>query len=150
MRREIVQKWTCQRSGDCCLTPALVCTPQEVAAMRAAKDLPLDIEPISDALVRINTPHGCPYLAREMGGQSVCTIYEARPYNCRRFGCFRPDPKTEPYEVGGPLGCRNLSDRLDSSRLVFEQYRTMQRIAQRDWANHKGWLLTPLDNARCE
>ena len=81
----------------------------------------------------------CPLL----NADNTCSVYPVRPYNCRRFGCFRPDVKTETYEPEGldtdnlRLGCANLSDRL-GHRGVRRQYALMQRHAQR-WALKHGW-----------
>jgi Fe-S-cluster containining protein len=80
----------------------------------------------------------CPFLATDSEGHATCGAYAARPYNCRRFGCYRPDPSTEAYDAGGPLGCRNLSDRLDTSPAVVEAYRQAQTHAA-EWAAAHGW-----------
>ena len=84
----------------------------------------------------------CPLLRMD-GAVATCTVHDIRPYNCRRFGCFRPDPTTEPY-VAEPLdlpnlrlGCANLSDRL-SNRAVRRAYAKLQRKAQQ-WALKHGW-----------
>lgn len=98
----------------------------------------LDVRPLTDRLVEVRTPNGCPFLTREISGQAACSIYEARPFQCRRFMCLRPDPTTEPFEVGGPLGCRNLSDRLDDSQHAMTFYQSHQRRAQK-WARTMGW-----------
>lgn len=86
----------------------------------------------------IMTPGGCPLLTRELDGKASCSIHEQRPYNCRRFICFRPDPATEPYETGGPLGCLNLTDRLTDSLHALTFYESNQRRAQ-VWAKAHGW-----------
>lgn len=84
----------------------------------------------------------CPLLRMD-GAVATCTVHDIRPYNCRRFGCFRPDPAHEPY-IAEPLdlpnmrlGCANLSDRL-SNRAVRRAYAQLQRKAQR-WATAHGW-----------
>ncbi len=109
--------------------------------MHAARpDVPMTLEPIAGtSAVRFLTVGGCPFLARELDGKATCTIHAARPFACRRFMCGRPDPETEPFEMGGPLGCRNLSDRLESSYHFAAFYRTNQRHAQREWAESHGW-----------
>ena len=84
----------------------------------------------------------CPLL-RWVGSMAVCSVWRVRPYNCRRFGCFRPDVSSEPYESEsldlerGRLGCTNLSDRL-ADRGVRRAYARMQRRSQR-WADAHGW-----------
>lgn len=70
---------------------------------------------------------------------TTCTIYEHRPYNCRRFICLRPDPDDEPLETGGPLGCFNASERILLNRDARRFYAHHQRKAQR-WADAHGWL----------
>lgn len=140
--RPTVPKWTCQRSGDCCLAPtSITVTPQELAAMQAARpEVSVQSEPIDGrpGFVRLITIGGCPYLTRELDGKATCTIHAARPYQCRRFICGRPDPDTEPFEIGGPLGCRNLSDRLESSYQFAAFYESNQRRAQK-YAREMGW-----------
>lgn len=75
----------------------------------------------------------------------TCLVYEHRPYSCRRFACMRPDPKTEPFEVGGPFGCKNLSDRIATSRAALRRARHIEKRAQR-WANQHGWKETPRES----
>lgn len=142
-RREIAHPWRCQREGDCCLVRQLVVTRDEVAAMQAADPQPLNVEPHERGFLRIVMPAGrCVYLKRELDGQATCGIYEARPFQCRRFMCLRPDPKTEPWEGSGPLGCRNLSDRLAESRYAMTFYESNQRRAGK-WALAHGWTKAP-------
>jgi Fe-S-cluster containining protein len=75
----------------------------------------------------------CPFLE-----SSRCSIYPIRPYNCRRFGCFRPDPRREPFEPSGPFGSLNFSDRFATSRIVRRAAQALQRKA-RAWAVRHGW-----------
>lgn len=56
-----------------------------------------------------------------------CSIYEHRPFNCRRFACVRED-YTQPYDPQG----RELT-REQRRRLIV-----IQRHAQR-WARSHGW-----------
>ncbi len=124
-------------------------TPQEAIEVRDARpDLTLRWYQHPDPKFVYLRGQPCPLL--RMDGQlAVCTVHHVRPYNCRRFGCFRPDPATEPYEAEpldldrGRLGCANLSDRL-GNRAVRRAYAKMQRKAQR-WALTHGWTqdLTP-------
>ena len=85
----------------------------------------------------------CPLLRMD-GTVATCTVHDIRPYNCRRFGCFRPDPATAPYQAEPldlhnlRLGCANLSDRLPN-RAVRRAYAQLQRKAQR-WAVTHGWV----------
>lgn len=92
-----------------------------------------DVNPTHVAL----KAHPCPFYLFK-----TCTVYEVRPYNCRRFGCMRPDPKTEPFEESpkGILGCANLGDRIRMSRVARRMGELMQRKAQR-WARRHGWAI---------
>jgi Fe-S-cluster containining protein len=89
----------------------------------------------------------CPLLTQDGQGLATCTVHDIRPYNCRRFGCYRPDPEKEPYEPESfdlhraRLGCANLSDRIAQSRPVRRDYARRQRKAQR-WALQHGWTAT--------
>ena len=130
--------WTCHRSGDCCLGPSVVITPEEQAALEQARpDVPVWTEPRPDGFVTWKQPHGCPMLARDVDGKARCTAYEVRPLNCRRFHCFRDEG--EPFRGGGPLGCQNLTDRLTSNRHALAFYRTAQRFAHKEWGAAHGW-----------
>jgi hypothetical protein len=119
-------------------------TPRELAALQAARpEVSVTADPIEGRTdlvrMRMKATGGCPYLARALDGTASCTVHAVRPYQCRRFMCGRPDPSTEPFEVSGPMGCRNLSDRIESSYQFAAFYRTNQRHAQRDWAEPMGW-----------
>ncbi len=71
-----------------------------------------------------------------------CTVYPVRPYQCRRWGCFRPDPKTEPLIVDhGFLGAKNTRERFEQSRTVRREFKLMEHKAQR-WALKHGWTGT--------
>jgi hypothetical protein len=67
-----------------------------------------------------------------------CLVYKDRPYNCRRFACMRPDPKTEPFEVDSQGRCRNMWDRFHTSRQARRALIHIQQKAQR-WARKMGW-----------
>ena len=142
--REIAVPWTCGRSGDCCTqTPAVVMTQAERAEIDAAVP---DVAPTlvwsahpTDPRRTLLRAGPCPLLTRDADGAASCSVYAVRPYVCRRFMCGRPDPAREPFEAGGPLGCVNLTDRLEQSLRFYEHYRTTQRHAQREWAAPHGW-----------
>lgn len=84
----------------------------------------------------------CPFLE----GQNRCTVHDIRPYNCRRFGCLRPDPRSEPLVMAplspilhyGTVGCSNLRERLMQSRVARRIYALLQRKGMR-WALKHGW-----------
>lgn len=104
----------------------------------AGKGLAWSKDPSSDKWAMRALP--CPLLDASGG----CSIYDIRPYNCRRFGCFRPDPKTEPFEEDpnassdGILSCLNFSERFAASRIVRRAAVALQRKAQK-WALAHGW-----------
>ena len=87
----------------------------------------------------------CPFLEYP-AGLPTCIVHEARPYNCRRFGCLRPDVKAEPLQMAplapvlkyGNIGCVNLRERLLQSRVARRIYGLLQRKGQR-WALKHGW-----------
>lgn len=140
-RRDVATKWTCQRDGTCCMGPQLVVTLQELDAMLNADPRMLTIETNDGhpGFAKILIPNGCPFLKRELDGKATCGIYEARPVNCRRFMCLRPDVTTEPFEHGGPLGCLNLSDRVHDSLHALTFYQANERRAMKQWGHAHGW-----------
>lgn len=56
----------------------------------------------------------------------ACTVYDARPFNCRRFACQRTDYATQAYD-------RGPQTRQDRRQLIV-----IQRHAQR-WGRSHGW-----------
>jgi len=137
--RPIAADWHCQREGSCCrLTPAVVMTPAERDLLLARRpDLTTRFRSAQPGFVQLQA-RPCPLLAQDAAGRAVCTVYEVRPYACRRFGCYRPDAASEPYEQGPDGECRNLVDRVFQSRDVRRAYALQQRKAQR-WALRHGW-----------
>ena len=151
-QRPISLPWQCKRSGSCCRSVSqIVMTPQEAILIRDARpDLSLKWYQHADRRFVYLKGKPCPCLGSDDQGLAVCTVWAVRPFNCRRFGCYRPDTEAEPYEPEpldvehGRLGCANLSDRLAQSRAVRRDYALKQRKAQR-WARAHGWPddLTP-------
>lgn len=142
-KRPIEPGWQCKRSGDCCQqVPQIVMTREEADELKKVASTSLTFYRHLDARFVYLKGQPCPLLGWE-GKKAVCTVWAVRPYNCRRFGCFRPNPAEEPYEAEpldlsrSRLGCANLSDRL-TDRQVRREYVKMQRHAQR-WANKHGW-----------
>ena len=132
-KRLVVLPWHCSKSADCCQGPRLVMTRQEHALLEATTHRSLLTEPAPRGLVAmLGAP--CPMLK-----DNLCSVYPVRPYNCRRFGCYRPDVTKEPFEKGTveQLGCVNLADRLGDRR-VRRDYALNQRKAMR-WARKMGW-----------
>lgn len=135
-KRLVVIPWTCHQTGDCCRIPQLVMTVEEARLLQdACSDpkslswLPVQYQPKFVALV---CGGQCPFLV-----DNRCSVYDIRPYNCRRFMCLRPDPASEPLESDG-RGCANLSDRVQDSREALRFYNLNQRKAQR-WGRQHGW-----------
>lgn len=133
--RPIDPNWTCQHSGECCTLPAeVVMTREEWEMLKPSIPLGVDVvfRDVNEKFIALKA-QPCP-----LHIFNRCTVYEVRPYNCRRFGCMRPDPKTEVFELGGPLGCKNLSERVEKSRDARRQAIRMQHKAQR-WGRKHGW-----------
>jgi Fe-S-cluster containining protein len=125
--------WTCAQTGDCCTVP-VVMTPAEARGLVAATSTELHwrIGPGDKvSLVRTDTDATCPLL----GPDRRCTVYAARPYNCRRFACLRD--QGEALVPGGPLGCQNAERRM-GDRQARRQVIQIQRKAQ-VWARKHGW-----------
>jgi Fe-S-cluster containining protein len=137
--RPIAADWTCQRDGACCRFPAaVVMTPAERDLLLARRpDLADRFVPHTPGYVQLRA-RPCPLLETDAAGRAACTVYDVRPYSCRRFGCYRPDPASEAYEEGPDGECRNLVDRVMQSRDVRRAYALQQRKAQR-WALRHGW-----------
>lgn len=123
--------WKCQREGDCCTKPLeVVMTRQEAAALThaAPREIALKFRPIDELFVALKAAP-CPLYVF-----GSCLVYEARPYNCRRFVCLRPDPKAEPFELDGG----NLMKRVKVSRPARRLAQRIQNKAQ-GWAIKMGW-----------
>jgi Fe-S-cluster containining protein len=76
-------------------------------------------------------PHADPRFVRLLAAPcplyaNGCTVYDVRPYNCRRFACQRTDYDTQAYDQGPQT-------RQDVRQLVV-----LQRHAQR-WGRTHGW-----------
>lgn len=138
--RPVDPQWKCQRFGECCTIPReVVMTKQEAAVLvhHAPKEIVMHFRPIDETFVALKAGP-CPLYAFQ-----TCLVYDYRPYNCRRFACMRPDPTSEPWEAGGPLGNRNLGDRVlpqspGYSRAARRLYERIQRKAM-GWAHKYGW-----------
>lgn len=148
--RPVVDNWKCHQSGDCCKHQSAVrVTGQEKEYLERVLTVgqlyKLNWRQIDTNMWEWDG-RPCPLLGEGANGKMVCTIHEHKPYNCRRFACMRPDPKTEPFQPAplspylkyGNIGCANLRDRLVSSRVARRTYALIQRKAQR-WAVKYGW-----------
>jgi len=130
------EKWSCHQTGDCCRAiSAIRMSTQEAELLKDRADrVTLRWTPTDDPGFVELQAQPCPFLE----GNS-CSVYDIRPYNCRRWGCFRPDPQSEPLEPDlGFLGCANARVRFYRDRAVRRQLQHMERDAQR-WALRHGW-----------
>jgi Fe-S-cluster containining protein len=105
---------------------------------RRSKDVgavPLHFRKTQEHFVALQA-HPCPLYDAET---KACTVYDIRPYNCRRFACLRPHPDREPW-LSDPLSgaCVNRDDRLRRSRIARRLLRVIQEKAQ-PWARAHGW-----------
>jgi len=126
--------WRCAMTGDCCRqTAAVVMTDSERAVLeqsgKNAPDAPtlVWLDPPAPGMQALKAAP-CPLLDAE----GRCSVYESRPFNCRRFGCFRQDG--EPYYEAAQL----LAFRTETDNAVRSQRKSMQRAA-RPWAEAHGW-----------
>lgn len=136
--RPVDKDWSCQGSGDCCTIPkALVMTTSEAEALvhAAPREITMQFDRTEEKGFVSLRVGPCPLFAF-----GKCLVYEMRPYNCRRFACMRPDPKTEVFEPTGELGCMNLEVRVKTSRVAYRLAQKIQRKAQR-WAMTHGWAV---------
>ncbi len=127
--------WECSRTGDCCHD--VVMTKQEWAGIQARRpDAPLPT-PHKDARF-VEYVGTCPLLTEK----KQCSVYDVRPMNCRRFGCFRPNVNVEPltYDRGGVgvLSCVNARVRFYENKEVRKQALRMEKKAQK-WGSKHGW-----------
>jgi hypothetical protein len=134
------QQWRCHRSGECCRhIGSVVMTPAERAELERASDRPMTFADIDGGQVALQPTPGtdtCPLLSDDGG----CTVYAVRPYNCRRWGCFRPTTD-EPFLLSvREMPAGDLQPvRLFTDKRVARQMARMQRQAQ-PWALAHGWV----------
>lgn len=142
--RPVIAQWQCQRDGSCCEQPGeVVMTHAERAAIEGSgypsSPATLSWLPHADSrFVRLSAGP-CPLFARDAQGKGVCAVYDVRPFNCRRFGCFRPSPEREAFEPeANVIGCANLRERLEQSGQVRREFQKLADKA-REWALSHGW-----------
>ena len=106
-------------------------TRAERAAIEAAttRRLRWDLHSNRSLTILIGKP--CPLLDVDADGKAVCTVYDVRPYNCRRFGCYRSDVTTQPFSENIPL-------QFFKNPLLANVYARNQADA-RQWAQAHGW-----------
>lgn len=150
--RAVDPNWVCQQTGDCCrAVETVVMTQAEAKVLQQWADARWTLRQLSTLQWRPHATHPrfvelaaapCPFLE----GRNRCAVHDIRPYNCRRFGCLRPDPSSEPLQMAplspvlqyGSIGCSNLRERLVNSRVARRIYALLQRRGMR-WALKHGW-----------
>lgn len=137
------QQWRCLRSGDCCRhIGQLAMTTAEAEELTRASDRPMTFAVLSEAgkvaLRPVPGTDTCPLLGDDGG----CTVYAVRPFNCRRWGCFRPT-LSEPFAMAvTPEG----RPRREAEKPVARQLARMQHHAL-PWALAHGWMPPEEDRA---
>ena len=129
------EKWQCSKTGDCCraISAIRMSTAEAELLKDRADRAGLRWTPVGDGFVELQA-HPCPFL-----DGNTCSVYDIRPYNCRRWGCFRPDPSLEPLAPDtGFLGCANARVRFYRDRDIRRQMQQLERKAQR-WSLRHGW-----------
>lgn len=135
--RPVSVPWTCHRTGDCCeQQPFVLMTTEERAEIEAATDRQVTWMAKDGWSALQAAP--CPLLDRDEDGLAVCSVYDVRPYNCRRFACGRVSPETEAYESDAQGRNVNMMERLATSRPFRSWARRLQRQGQQ-WALAHGW-----------
>ena len=134
--RPVEVPWTCDKRGDCCTRfPDVVMTGDEakgiIAAVTPEKAESLRWSIDSQGFVHLQA-RPCPLL----DANGLCSVYDVRPYNCRRFSCNRVGDEAWGQTPSGE--CLNLIERLQQSRAVRRAYARQQRKAQ-NWARAHGW-----------
>jgi Fe-S-cluster containining protein len=119
--------WECCHRGDCCTQPAgVLMTTSERDLLLATSERPMVFsEPDGLGFVTL-TAHPCPLHDAAAG----CTVYDVRPFQCRRYSCGRSgDEEWSPEAVPA----RFYTDRAFRRQMVLDQ-----RKSQR-WARAHGW-----------
>lgn len=124
-------QWECQKTGDCCRSSVIMTTQERLVLEGETRVRSLRGESVpeltwqtKDGFELLNGP--CPFL----GEDNLCTVYEIRPYNCRRFACFR-EPGEE-FSVAASVA------KAERDRSIRRQWMLIQRRAQK-WALKHGW-----------
>jgi Fe-S-cluster containining protein len=147
LSRPVELPWSCDQSGDCCRAVSEVTMTKE-----EAETLQPHVDPVVWASLKWRPVSAdgrgvfialqaapCPFLRTVSETRAECGVHAVRPYNCRRFGCYRPDVAAEPFEPDHEeFGCANARERIRGSREVRRAAEQLQRKAQR-WARNHGW-----------
>jgi hypothetical protein len=113
-------------------------THAERAAIETYTSAPLPWrEGPTSAFTQLVGDPACPLL----DAHGACSVYPVRPFNCRRWGCFRPTTD-EPLALAVQPDPRDPSTtipvRLLTSRPVARQWARLHRAAM-PWALAHGW-----------
>ncbi len=128
---EIELPFSCQGRADCCREPPYVVV-SEAEQMLLPRGDGVRYTPHRAGFWRLMA-HPCPFLTES----NQCSVYEIRPYNCRRFICGRPRHSTEPWIMRKNGECRNMTGRLTSNKF-FAHVLLVQAEAQ-VWGQAHGW-----------
>ena len=89
LKQELLKRFNCQQSGNCCRCPGFVYASQE-ELQKMAKEKNLELETFKKHIVR--THQGWPVIASKshrqtcfLDTQNRCTVYKARPKQCRTY-----------------------------------------------------------------
>lgn len=132
--------WACHRTGQCCRSVvAVTMTEAERDAVMAIAPPEIETrwEPNAKPGFVNLVAAPCPFVAEEYG-KAVCRVHAARPFNCRKFGCFRitADEKLDALVVrvrGETIPVRTIDNR--------EHRRTFARMVTKAerWGRSHGW-----------
>jgi Fe-S-cluster containining protein len=115
-------------TGDCCrMVKGVTMTWAERREIEAVTDRSLRWEAGERPSLTILRARPCPLL----GDDGRCTVYEVRPYSCRRWGCGRTERSQRVEDAPVPLLVRQSAELLEDAR-------RMQTAAQ-PWALAHGW-----------
>lgn len=132
MTLPVINDWQCQGSGDCCRVPKVVTMTYaerwelEAYAELASRRLQWRYNARPSMTDLVTGP--CPFVTPE----NRCSVYDVRPFSCRRFGCLRADTKAEKFLD---------EDTAAILRRMPEALPVLQKL-QKDgqvWAKNHGW-----------
>lgn len=126
-----MRTWQCARDGACCTIPvAVVMTKPEWArldAIAAERGIEVTVDINEDGWVALKA-RPCPFY--DAAGKG-CTVYESRPFNCRRFQCGRWDTTKQTFTVD-PMPIIKADNDL---RWSYGK----NQAKHADWARANGW-----------
>ena len=132
MRLRVIDDWACHGSGDCCRQPKLVSTTYaerrelEAHAEKATRRLQWRYNARPNMTNLVAGP--CPFVTPE----NRCSVYEVRPFACRRFGCMRADTKAEKFMDEDTAA---IARRMPEALPVLQKLQADGQV----WAKNHGW-----------